>query len=76
MPQGNDREPRAMKITAIETWHTKIPFSQGSKPVQAGAAVPPGQMHTFWLRVITDSGLEGWGEGFGHAVVPATRVAF
>jgi D-galactarolactone cycloisomerase len=65
-----------MKITAIETWHTKIPFSQGSKPVQTGSAVPPGQMHTFWLRVITDTGLEGWGEGFGHSVVPATRVAF
>ena len=65
-----------MKIAAIETWHTKIPFSQGSKPVQTGAAVPPGQMHTFWLRVITECGLEGWGEGFGHSVVPATRVAF
>ena len=65
-----------MKITAIETWHTKIPFSQGSKPVALGAAVPAGQMHTLWVRVITDTGLEGWGEGFGHACVPATRTAF
>ncbi|MSP05125.1 MAG: mandelate racemase/muconate lactonizing enzyme family protein [Acetobacteraceae bacterium] len=65
-----------MKITALETWHTKIPFSQGSKPVELGAAVPPGQMHSFWLCVVTDSGLEGWGEGFGHSCVPATRTAF
>ncbi len=65
-----------MKITALETWHTKIPFSQGSRPVALGAAVPAGQMHTFWLRVVTDTGLEGWGEGFGHACVPATRTAF
>lgn len=65
-----------MKIIALETWHTRIPFDMGAKPVQLGAAVPPGQMHTFWLRVVTDQGLEGWGEGFGHACVPATRTAF
>jgi len=32
-------------------------------------------MHTLLLRVVTDEGLEGWGEGFGHATCPATRAA-
>ncbi len=31
-------------------------------------------LHTLWLRIVTDQGLEGWGEGFGHACVPATRA--
>ncbi len=28
-----------------------------------------------WLRVDTDEGVSGWGEGFGHRVWPATRTA-
>src|SRR5581483_1777071 len=31
-------------------------------------------MNTVWLRVITDQGLEGWGEGFGHSGSAATKT--
>nr|WP_283949611.1 mandelate racemase/muconate lactonizing enzyme family protein [Limobrevibacterium gyesilva] len=31
-------------------------------------------MYTLLMRVVTDEGLEGWGEGFGHATCPATRA--
>jgi L-alanine-DL-glutamate epimerase-like enolase superfamily enzyme len=61
-----------MKIVAIETSLTRIPFDMGAKPVSFGG-VGWQAMHTLWLRVVTDTGLEGWGEGFGHACVPATR---
>lgn len=64
-----------MKITAIETRLTRIPFDMGAKPVAFGG-VGWQALNTFWVRVVTDSGLEGWGEGFGHACVPATRAAF
>jgi L-alanine-DL-glutamate epimerase-like enolase superfamily enzyme len=32
-------------------------------------------MNSLWLRVITDQGLEGWGEAFGHASAAVTRAA-
>ena len=61
-----------MKIIAIETSLTRIPFDMGAKPVSFGG-VGWQAMHTLWLRVVTDAGIEGWGEGFGHACVAATR---
>jgi hypothetical protein len=33
-------------------------------------------LNTFWIRIVTDSGIEGWGEGFGHACVAATKTVF
>jgi D-galactarolactone cycloisomerase len=62
-----------MKITAVETWHTRIPFDMGAKPVSFGG-VGWQYMNTLWIRVVTDQGLEGWGEAFGHACCPATRA--
>ena len=31
-------------------------------------------LDTLFVRVVTDQGIEGWGEGFGHACCPATRA--
>jgi L-alanine-DL-glutamate epimerase-like enolase superfamily enzyme len=31
-------------------------------------------MNTVWLRVITDSGIDGWGEAFGHGTAAATMT--
>jgi len=62
-----------MKIVAIETHHIAVPFNIGSPVVRfAGSGWP--SMNTLYLRVVTDQGLEGWGEGFGHASCPATRA--
>ena len=60
-----------MKITAVETHWTRIPFDMGGKPAQSGG-IGWQTMNTVWLRVITDQGLEGWGEGFGHNAAAAT----
>ena len=62
-----------MKIIGVETSLTRIPFDMGAKPVSFGG-VGWQHMNTFWLRIITDEGLEGWGEGFGHACVAATKT--
>lgn len=61
------------KIVAVETWLTRTPFDMGAKPVAFGG-MGWQAMHTLWLRIVTDDGREGWGEGFGHACVPATRA--
>jgi L-alanine-DL-glutamate epimerase-like enolase superfamily enzyme len=55
-----------MKITAVETYWTRIPFSMGGTPAAMHGINAQG-MNTVWLRLVTDQGLEGWGEAFGHA---------
>lgn len=62
-----------MKIIAVETSLTRIPFDMGAKPVSFGG-VGWQALHTLWVRIVTDQGLEGWGEGFGHACVAATKT--
>ena len=63
-----------MKITAVETWWTRIPFDMGGKPATTGG-LNWQTMNTVWLRVVTDQGLEGWGEAFGHAAAATTIAA-
>jgi len=60
-----------MKITAVETYWTRIPFNMGGEPATTGG-LNWQAMNTVWLRIVTDQGLEGWGEGFGHASAAAT----
>jgi len=62
-----------MKITAVETTWTRIPFDMGGKPAVTGG-LGWQTMNTVWLRIITDQGLEGWGEGFGHASAATTKT--
>jgi L-alanine-DL-glutamate epimerase-like enolase superfamily enzyme len=62
-----------MKITAVETYWTRIPFDMGGRPAVAGG-IGWQSMNTIWLRVVTDQGLHGWGEGFGHASAAATKT--
>lgn len=60
-----------MKITAVETYWTRIPYDMGGKAAVLSGVNADG-MNTVWLRVITDQGLEGWGEAFGHAGAAAS----
>ncbi len=63
-----------MKITAVETYWTRIPFDMGGKPAVMGG-LNWQTMNSIWLRVVTDQGLEGWGEAFGHAASATTMAA-
>ncbi len=62
-----------MRIIAIETCLTRIPFDMGARPVTF-AGTRWDALDTLWVCVRTDQGLQGWGEGFGHACVAATRA--
>lgn len=64
-----------MKITALETHLIRVAFDMGAPP-RAFAGANWSTMDTLFVRVVTDAGVEGWGEGFGHAACPATRAAF
>jgi L-alanine-DL-glutamate epimerase-like enolase superfamily enzyme len=63
-----------MKISAVDTFLLNIPYrTRGGLHFIAGRPSPGLAM--LLVRVRTDAGVEGWGEAFGHAVSPATKVA-
>jgi D-galactarolactone cycloisomerase len=63
-----------MKITNVETIVINMPMKlDGAVPMQAGQARTSIDM--LLVRIDTDAGISGWGEGFGHRIWPATRAA-
>ena len=63
-----------MKITKVETIVVNMPMViEGSVlPMQGGRART--SMDTLLVRIETDAGITGWGEGFGHRIFPATKA--
>ena len=64
-----------MKITKVETIVVTMPMIiEGSVlPKQGGK--PRTSMDTLLVRIDTDEGVTGWGEGFGHRIFTATKAA-
>ncbi|MCW5604594.1 MAG: mandelate racemase/muconate lactonizing enzyme family protein, partial [Burkholderiales bacterium] len=63
-----------MKITAVKTFVVRMPLvTAGDAPLISGRKRT--DVETLLVRVDTDEGVCGWGEGFGHRVWPATRTA-
>lgn len=60
-----------MKIIAVETMWTRIPYDMGGKAAVMSGINNQG-MNTVWLRIVTDQGIEGWGEAFGHGASAAS----
>src|SRR5207253_162049 len=64
-----------MRITKVETIVVNMPMViEGSVLPQQGGR-PRTSMDTLLVRVDTDGGVTGWGEGFGHRIFPATKAA-
>lgn len=66
---------RTDRITGVETAVVRMPIvpEAGAPPQLAGAVRT--HMETLLVRVETDEGITGWGEGFGHRIYTATRAA-
>jgi L-alanine-DL-glutamate epimerase-like enolase superfamily enzyme len=68
------RAAAAMKITHVETILIAVPYQHGGpKPMRPSG--PWTHMETLFVRIDTDAGITGWGEAFGFAAAPLTRVA-
>ncbi len=64
-----------MNIAKIETWRVAIPFKTGGPQLGMRPSLnarPWEKMEALIVRVETDDGLVGWGEGFGHLINPGT----
>jgi D-galactarolactone cycloisomerase len=62
-----------MKIIKTETILLQIPYDIGGGQRNI-AGQPAAGLNILLVRIETDDGLVGWGEAFGHAVAPATKV--
>jgi L-alanine-DL-glutamate epimerase-like enolase superfamily enzyme len=64
-----------MKITKVETIIVNMPMIIEGAVVPKQGGRPRTSMDTLLVRVDTDAGVTGWGEGFGHRIFTATRAA-
>lgn len=63
-----------MKIERIEIHLIRVPFDMGAAP-QAFAGMEWKSVDSLFVRVCTDAGVDGWGEGWGHVACPITSAA-
>ena len=64
-----------MKITRVTTHHHRTDFTYGASAGGVGGNLHLKAMDTLLVRVETDAGLHGWGEGFGFTLVETTKDA-
>jgi L-alanine-DL-glutamate epimerase-like enolase superfamily enzyme len=65
-----------MKIQNIQSIRASVPFETGGKREGMRPGLKPWlKLEAFLVRVETEDGGVGWGEGFGHFVNPATDAA-
>jgi len=65
-----------MKITRLEVFHTNLPLKD---PYWlSGGRLKFESLDATLVKVVTDAGLIGWGEGtpWGHTYVPANHGTF
>jgi D-galactarolactone cycloisomerase len=70
----SNSEIQTMKITAVEPFHISVPYDFGNSAENAAAIQWP-KMETLFVKVTTDDGIVGWGEGFGLAACGITKAA-
>ena len=66
-----------MKVSRIEAHLVRVPFDifdMGASP-KAFAGMNWTSVDSLFVRVRTEQGIEGWGEGWGHVACPTTLAA-
>jgi L-alanine-DL-glutamate epimerase-like enolase superfamily enzyme len=63
-----------VKITRIELHLIRVPFDMGAAPT-AFAGMNWTSVDSLFVRVCTDEGIDGWGEGWGHPACATTSAA-
>ncbi|MGX9962129.1 mandelate racemase/muconate lactonizing enzyme family protein [Roseomonas sp. F4] len=64
-----------MKIARITTHLHRSPFTYGAGAQTSGGNLRLREIETLLVRVETEDGLHGWGEGFGFSLAGTTRDA-
>ena len=64
-----------MRIVSIETIPIALPYESGAAPLPLGGRTRT-KMESLLIKIITDTGLVGWGDAFGVNIWPVTRTLF
>lgn len=64
-----------MKITRVSTHLQRSAFTYGASEPGVGGNLHLRSMDTLLVRIDTDAGLHGWGEGFGFTLAETTQHA-
>lgn len=64
-----------MRITRVTTHHHRTGFGYWASAAGAGGNLHLRAMDTLLVRVETDAGIHGWGEGFGFTLAETTKDA-
>lgn len=72
---GRKRERNSMKITRVESHIHRSSFTYGAGESGVGGNLHLRGMDTLLVRVETEDGRHGWGEGFGFNLVDTTKDA-
>ena len=63
-----------MKITAIKTYKFSVPTSQQVHDPHTGQMLASAFKNWLFLKIETDAGITGWGEGSGEWLVPSVEA--
>ena len=64
-----------MKITDIRTYKFSVPTGQEIRDPQSGELLCSTSKPWLFLKIETDAGISGWGEGTGEWLVPSVEAA-
>ncbi len=86
MPRGAERPrpagdtsreetpPDIIKITGIKTYKFSIPAGQPTRDPHTGHLLGSTSKACLFLKIETDAGISGWGEGTGEWLVPSVEA--
>ena len=63
-----------MKITGLRTYKFSVPTGQGVRDPATGEMLSSSAKPWLFLRIDTDAGITGWGEGTGEWLVPSVEA--
>ena len=63
-----------MKITGLRTYKFSVPTGQGVGDLATGEMLSSSAKPWLFLRIDTDAGITGWGEGTGEWLVPSVEA--
>ncbi len=71
---GQSGGKRTMKITGIQTYKFSVPTGQEIRDPTTGELISSKAKPWLFLKITTDSGIVGWGEGSGEWLVPSVEA--
>ena len=64
----------AMKITGVQTYKFSVPTGQEIRDPNTGELISSTAKPWLFLKITTDAGIVGWGEGSGEWLVPSVEA--